>query len=80
MLPYADAVFDVVLTSTVFHHITPGERGTSYKERARVLKSGGRCYVFKHSPYNAVMPWVVTRTPINWHAILLPSHEAPGTR
>jgi ubiquinone/menaquinone biosynthesis C-methylase UbiE len=53
-LPYADAAFDVVLASAVFHHIAPGEREASYKEMVRVLKSGGRCYVFEHNPYNSV--------------------------
>jgi SAM-dependent methyltransferase len=75
-LPYADATFDVVLASAVFHHIAPGEREASYKEMVRVLKSGGRCYVFEHNPYNPVTRWVVARTPIDRHAILLPSREA----
>ena len=74
-LPYADATFDVVLASAVFHHIPPGERKASYTEMARVLKSGGRCYVFEHNPYNPVTRWVVARTPIDRHAILLPSRE-----
>jgi hypothetical protein len=42
---------------------------------ARVLKSGGRCYVFEHNPYNPVTRWVVARTPIDRHAILLSSRE-----
>jgi ubiquinone/menaquinone biosynthesis C-methylase UbiE len=75
-LPYADATFDVVLASAVFHHIAPGEREASYTEMARVLKSGGRCYVFEHNPYNPVTRWVVARTPIDRYAILLPSREA----
>jgi SAM-dependent methyltransferase len=75
-LPYADATFDVVLASAVFHHIAPGDRQVSYTEMARVLKPGGRCYVFEHNPYNPVTRWVVARTPIDRHAILLPSREA----
>jgi len=74
-LPYADATFDVVLAIAVFHHIVPCLRETSYTEMARVLKSGGRCYVFEHNPYNPVTRWVVARTPIDQHAILLPSSE-----
>ena len=75
-LPYADAVFDVVLASAVFHHIAPCERAASYTEMARVLKSRGRCYVCEHNPYNPVTRWVVAQTPIDRHAILLPSREA----
>jgi len=75
-LHYADATFDVVLASADFHHIVPGEREASYKEMARVLKLGGRCYMFEHNPYNPVTRWVVARTPIDQHAILLPSREA----
>jgi SAM-dependent methyltransferase len=74
-LPYANATFDVVLASAVFHHIVPGEREASYTEMARVLKAGGRCYVFEHNPYNPVTRWVVARTPIDRHAILLSSCE-----
>jgi hypothetical protein len=42
---------------------------------ARVLKAGGRCYVFEHNPYNPVTRWVVARTPIDRQAILLSSRE-----
>jgi len=70
-LPYADATFDVVLASAVLHHIAPGQREASYTEMARVLKSGGLCYVFEHNPYNPVTRWVVARTPMDRHAILL---------
>jgi ubiquinone/menaquinone biosynthesis C-methylase UbiE len=45
-LPFADASFDVVLSSMALHNIyNAGERQTAVREIARVLKSGGRVLI-----------------------------------
>ena len=45
-LPFADATFDVVLSSMALHNIyNAGERQTAVCEIARVLKSGGRVLI-----------------------------------
>src|SRR5262245_38761318 len=45
-LPFADASFDVVLSSMALHNIyVAGERRTAVLEIARVLKSGGRVLI-----------------------------------
>lgn len=44
-LPYADANFDLVLCTLVFHHIGRAARETSAREMRRVLRPGGRVVV-----------------------------------
>ena len=45
-LPFADASFDVVLSSMSLHNIyNAGERQTAVREIARVLKAGGRVLI-----------------------------------
>src|SRR6187399_1759231 len=45
-MPFADATFDVVLSSMALHNIySSGERQTAVREIARVLKSGGRVLI-----------------------------------
>ena len=45
-LPFADASFDVVLSSAALHNIyDAGERATAVREIARVLKVGGRVLI-----------------------------------
>ncbi len=45
-MPFADATFDVVLSSMALHNIyNAGERQTAVREIARVLKSGGRVLI-----------------------------------
>jgi arsenite methyltransferase len=45
-LPFADAVFDVVLSSLAIHNITrPADRAAAIDEAVRVLRPGGRLFV-----------------------------------
>ena len=41
-LPYADATFDRVFSSMMFHHLGKAERSRALAEARRVLKPGGR--------------------------------------
>ena len=41
-LPYADASFDRVFSSMMFHHVPRGEKAGVLREVCRVLKPGGR--------------------------------------
>ena len=73
--PFADASFDIATASAVLHHVPPPERAGVYAELGRVVKPGGRIYVFEHNPRNPLVRYVVARTPIDENAILLDPHE-----
>lgn len=73
--PFAPGSFDLVLISAVLHHVPPAERPAVWRELARLLKPGGRLYVFEHNPRNPLVRWVVARTPIDANAILLDPRE-----
>ncbi len=73
--PFVDAAFDVVTVSAVLHHVPPADRPAVYAELGRVLKPGGRIYVFEHNPRNPLVRYVIARTPIDANAILLDVRE-----
>ena len=63
------------MISAVLHHVPVAERPAVYTELGRVLKPGGRLYVFEHNPRNPLVRYVVARTPIDENAILLDHRE-----
>ena len=73
--PFADRQFDIVTISAVLHHVPVEERHAVYGELGRVLKPGGRLYVFEHNPRNPLVRHVIARTPIDANAILLDADE-----
>ena len=73
--PFADGQFDTATISAVLHHVAPAERPAVYAELGRVLKPGGRLYVFEHNPRNPLVRHVIARTPIDANAILLDATE-----
>jgi SAM-dependent methyltransferase len=73
--PFGDGQFDVATISAVLHHVPVAERPAVYAELGRVLKPGGRLYVFEHNPRNPLVRHVVARTPIDRNAILLDPKE-----
>ena len=44
-LPYPDETFDRVISSLVFHHLTPIQKANAFKEIKRVLKFDGELYI-----------------------------------
>jgi len=48
-IPYDDNSFDIVFTSMVFHHISFDLHEKLMLEIHRVLKKGGRFYIFEHN-------------------------------
>ena len=44
-LPFADASFDRVVSSLLFHHLAPGAKRDALAEARRVLRPGGRLHV-----------------------------------
>lgn len=73
--PFASGAFDIVTVSAVLHHVPVAERAAVYAELGRVLKPGGRVYVFEHNPRNPLVRYVIARTPIDENAVLLDARE-----
>ena len=73
--PFESHQFDVATISAVLHHVPLEERPAVYAELGRVLKPGGRLYVFEHNPRNPLVRHVIARTPIDRNAILLDASE-----
>jgi SAM-dependent methyltransferase len=73
--PFAAEQFDVAVIAAVLHHVPVAERPAVYAELDRVLKPGGRLYVFEHNPRNPLVRYVVAHTPIDENAILLDARE-----
>lgn len=71
-----DACVDVVMAACVYHHIPPSEREHWTAEIGRVLRPGGRLYIFEHNPLNPLTRKVVRDCPFDDDAILLPHEES----
>jgi SAM-dependent methyltransferase len=67
--------FDLIIVSAVLHHVPVEQRNEVYIELHRLQKPNGRLVIFEHNPWNPVTRFVVSRTPIDRDAILLPSPE-----
>jgi ubiquinone/menaquinone biosynthesis C-methylase UbiE len=70
-LPFEDNSFDIVFTACVFHHIEFKLHENLMKEIQRVLKKGGRFYIFEHNPWNPITQRMVNTCPFDKDAILL---------
>jgi SAM-dependent methyltransferase len=75
-LPFGDAEFDLVTAVCVYHHVPPAARRTLTGEIGRVLRPGGIFCMIEHNPFNPVTRRIVSRTPVDADAILLPAREA----
>ena len=70
-IPFEDNTFDVVFTACVFHHIDFKLHENLFKEIYRVLKPGGKFYIFEHNPWNPVTRHIVNTCPFDEDAVLL---------
>lgn len=64
-LPFADASFDLMFASCVFHHIERTAHASWVEEAARVLAPGGSFFVFEHNPLNPFTLHVVRTCPFD---------------
>ena len=67
----ASASYDIVWCAAVLHHVERSGRCALFATFARILKPGGRLYVFEHNPLNPLTRFIVSRTPIDRNAHLL---------
>ncbi|CAN5725225.1 class I SAM-dependent methyltransferase [soil metagenome] len=70
-IPYEDNKFDVVFMAAVLHHIDFSLHHIVIKEIHRVLKPGGRIYIFEHNPLNPFTRYLVKTCPFDKNAKLL---------
>ena len=75
-IPFGDAEFDLVTAVCVYHHVPPPRRAALTREVARVVRPGGIFCMIEHNPFNPVTRLIVSRTPVDADAILLPAAEA----
>jgi SAM-dependent methyltransferase len=75
-VPFGDAEFDFVTAVCVYHHVPPAARRTLTAEIGRVLRPGGIFCMIEHNPFNPVTRLIVSRSPVDADAILLPASEA----
>ena len=70
-IPFATNSFDVVFIAAVLHHIEFSLHQTLIKEMYRVLKPGGRLYIFEHNPFNPITRHLVNTCEFDANARLL---------
>ena len=56
---FPDQTFDIVFIAGVLHHVAFSLHQTMIKEIFRVLKVGGRLYLFEHNPLNPLTRYLV---------------------
>jgi SAM-dependent methyltransferase len=72
-LPFNDDQFDVVFAACVLHHVARDHHHALLEEMHRVLKPGGRSYIFEHNPINPLTRRIVRNCPFDQDAVLLSS-------
>ena len=75
IIPFDNGQFDFVTAVCVYHHVPVAERARLTNEVKRVLKPGGIFCIVEHNPYNPATRMIVSRTPVDANAILLPRGE-----
>ncbi|CAN5876688.1 class I SAM-dependent methyltransferase [soil metagenome] len=70
-IPFADNSFDIAFIAAVMHHIDFSLHECLLKEILRVLKPGGRIYLFEHNPLNPVTRYLVNTCVFDKDAKLL---------
>jgi ubiquinone/menaquinone biosynthesis C-methylase UbiE len=70
-IPFADSSFDIVFIAGVLHHVDFALHPIIMQEVFRVLKAGGRLYLFEHNPFNPVTKYLVNTCVFDKDAKLL---------
>lgn len=70
-IPLPADAFDIVFVSCVLHHISFDMHENFLREIGRVMKNGGRLYIFEHNPFNPVTRRIVRMCPFDEDAVLL---------
>ncbi|MBE0429437.1 MAG: class I SAM-dependent methyltransferase [Thermoleophilia bacterium] len=70
--------YDLIVMSSVLHHIPPGERSKTIEDLAERLSRKGQMVIFEHNPLNPVTRRIVDRCDFDRDARLLAASEAAG--
>lgn len=70
-IPFQSNVFDLVIVASVLHHIRFDYHLLLVNEIRRVLKMGGRLYLFEHNPVNPMTKYIVKTCEFDKDAKLL---------
>lgn len=74
-LPLPDDHFDAVIAACVFHHIPEDQHVALIGEIRRVLRPGGKLFIFEHNPWNPLTRKVVDNCPFDGNAVLISGPE-----
>ena len=70
------AVFDLVFTNGVFHHIPPADRLSCVKLAWRALRPGGWFAFWENNRWNPIVHFLMSRVPFDKDAQMLFPHQA----
>lgn len=70
-----DRDYDLIVISSVLHHIAPEKRQATIDDLSTRLSARGRILVIEHNPLNPMTRWVVAHCPFDDDAILLTPGE-----
>ncbi len=70
-IPMESNSFDVCFIACVLHHIEHKLHQTIINEVYRVLKPGGKLYIFEHNPHNPLTMKAINTCPFDEDAVLL---------
>ncbi|MFT3780985.1 MAG: class I SAM-dependent methyltransferase [Nibricoccus sp.] len=70
-LPLADNSIDLAYSNGTFHHIPSSEHPFIFSELFRVLRPGGRIFIFENNFFNPVTVFAMKRNPFDADACLI---------
>ena len=71
-MPLDTGTMDVGFAACVFHHIAHEEHSRLLQEFFRVIRPGGRLFIFEHNPLNPITVRAVNTCPFDENAKLIP--------
>lgn len=78
LIPFNDESFDIVFVAGVLHHIDDLKQPSIVNELFRVLKPGGRLYLFEHNPLNPLTRYLVNTCEFDKGVQLLSGKNCKG--
>lgn len=70
-IPLPDASVEMAFVACVFHHVDHAEHVALLAEIRRVLRPGGRLFLFEHNPWNPLTRYAVANCPFDENAVLI---------